>query len=64
MEFQRDEPKLFLLILHHLSNESLEAIQKDAGWPAVKQDANTEASGSGHKVSSEDAVSNHKTWHC
>jgi hypothetical protein len=29
----------------------LEAVQKEAGWPAIEQNANPEASGSSHKVS-------------
>jgi hypothetical protein len=31
-----------MLILQYLSDESLDAIQKEAGWPVVEQDANTE----------------------
>jgi hypothetical protein len=44
-DFQRDKhkPKLYALILQHLSDESLEAVQKEAGWPAVEQDTNQEA---------------------
>lgn len=38
----RDVPKLYMLILQYLSDESLDAIQKEAGWPVVEQDANTE----------------------
>jgi hypothetical protein len=29
----------------------LEAVQKEAGWPAIEQNANPEASGSSHKGS-------------
>ncbi len=39
----RDKPKLYALILQHLSNESLDAVQKEAGWLIIEQDANPEA---------------------
>ncbi len=34
---------MYALILQHLSDKSLEAVQKEAGWPAVEQDADLEA---------------------
>jgi hypothetical protein len=36
-------PKLYALILQYLSDESLDAVQKEAGWAVVEQDANPEA---------------------
>jgi hypothetical protein len=42
-DLRRDKTKLYALILQHLSDESLEAVQKEAGWPAVEQDADPEA---------------------
>ncbi len=41
-DYRRDMPKLYALILQYLSDESLDAIQKEVGWPVVEQDANTE----------------------
>ena len=42
-DYRRDMPKLYALILQCLSDESLDAIRKEAGWPVVEQDANPEA---------------------
>jgi hypothetical protein len=42
-DFRMDKLKLYELILQYLSDESLEAVQKVAGWPAIEQDANPEA---------------------
>ena len=35
-DYRRDMPKLYALILQYLSDESLDAIQKEAGWPVVE----------------------------
>jgi len=40
---EHDKPKLYALILKYLSNKSLEAVQKEAGWTAVEVDADPEA---------------------
>jgi hypothetical protein len=34
---------LYALILQHLSNKSLDAVQKEAGWLIIEQDVNPEA---------------------
>ena len=41
-KFREDGPKLYGVILKYLSDESLDAIQKEPGWPAVEADANPE----------------------
>jgi hypothetical protein len=38
-ELKRDGPKLYRLILKYLSDESLDAVQKEAGWSSVEADA-------------------------
>jgi hypothetical protein len=40
---EHDKLKLYALILKYLSNKSLEAVQKEAGWTAVEVDADPEA---------------------
>ena len=35
-DYKCDKPKLYALILKYLSDESLEAVQKEAGWTAVE----------------------------
>jgi hypothetical protein len=42
-DYRRDMPKLYALILQYLSDESLDAVQKEVGWAVVEQDANPEA---------------------
>jgi hypothetical protein len=42
-DYRRDMPKLYALILQYLSDESLDTVQKEAGWAVVEQDANLEA---------------------
>jgi hypothetical protein len=41
-DYKRDKPKLYALILKYLSDESLEAVQKEAGWMAVEANADPE----------------------
>jgi hypothetical protein len=41
-DYKRDKPKLYALILKYLSDESLEAVQKEAGWTTVEADADPE----------------------
>lgn len=42
-DFHRDMSKLYALILQYLSIKTLDAVQKEAVWPVVEQDANPEA---------------------
>jgi len=37
MDYRRDMPKLYALILQYLSDERLDTIQKEAGWPVVNR---------------------------
>jgi hypothetical protein len=39
----RDKPKLYALIIKHLSDESMEAIQKEVDWMTTEVDENPEA---------------------
>jgi hypothetical protein len=41
-DYKRDKPRLYALIMKHLSDESLDAVQKEAGWTAVDNDADQE----------------------
>jgi hypothetical protein len=41
-DYRRDKPKLYALILQHLSNESLDAVQKEAEWMNVEENADPE----------------------
>ena len=41
-ELKRDGPKLYGLILKYLSDESLDSIQKEAGWSMVEADGDPE----------------------
>jgi hypothetical protein len=41
-DFRRDKPKLYALILQHLSDESLDAVQKEVGWTEIEEDADPE----------------------
>ena len=36
-------PNVYALVLQYLSDESLDPVQKEAGWPVVEHDANPEA---------------------
>jgi hypothetical protein len=42
VKFREDGPKLYGVILKYLSDESLDAIQKEPGWPTIEADANPE----------------------
>jgi hypothetical protein len=41
-ELKRNGPKLYGLILKYLSDGSLDAVQKEAGWSSVEADADPE----------------------
>jgi hypothetical protein len=41
-DYKRDKPKLCALIMKYLSDESIEAVQKEAGWTAVETDTDLE----------------------
>jgi hypothetical protein len=41
-DFWRDKPKLYALILQHLSDESLDAVQKEVGWTEIEEGADPE----------------------
>jgi hypothetical protein len=41
-ELKRNGPKLYGMILKYLSDESLDAVQKEAGWSSVDVDADPE----------------------
>ncbi len=36
-EIKRDKPKLYALILKHLRDESLEAVQRGEGWSEIEE---------------------------
>jgi hypothetical protein len=38
-DYKRNKPKLYALIMKYLSNESLEAVQKEVGWTTIETDA-------------------------
>lgn len=40
--YKHDKPKLCALIMKYLSDKSLEAVQKEAGWTTVEADADPE----------------------
>jgi hypothetical protein len=40
--YKRDKPKLHALIMKYLSDESLEAVQKEAGWMTIEANADPE----------------------
>jgi hypothetical protein len=40
--YKHDKPKLYALIMKYLSDKSLEAVQKEAGWTTVEADADPE----------------------
>jgi hypothetical protein len=41
-DYKRGKPKLYVLIMKYLSDESLDAVQKEAGWTTVEFDADPE----------------------
>jgi hypothetical protein len=41
-DFHRDKPKLFALLLQHLSDESLDAVQKEVEWTQIEENADPE----------------------
>jgi hypothetical protein len=41
-DFRRDKPKLYALILQHLSNESLDAVQKEVEWMEIEENVDPE----------------------
>ena len=40
--YKRDRPKLYALIMKYLSDESLEAVQKEADWTSIEADVDPE----------------------
>ena len=42
-DIMRDKPKLYALIIKYMSDESLDAIQKEAEWPAIEAEVDPEA---------------------
>ncbi len=41
-DFRRDKPKLYALLLQHLSDESLDAVQKEVQWTKIEENADPE----------------------
>jgi hypothetical protein len=42
-DFCQGKQKLYALVVQYLSDESIEAVQKEAGWTEVEYDANPES---------------------